>query len=226
MFYKENLITTVEQRMPYKYNKLCIMDFDLFFDNPDWYSIISEKLNTVTVTQPFVRASWLNLDYTIAMTKTNCVDNQKKTTIDYRVEHPGFVWAFDREWFKEYNMGDTTINCFGDVIFANNITKRPNNDVGSYIYYKYSNDAKYEKVVTYGSCNLNIYHLNHSPLNNRQYASINSALLKLFEKLNIENVDDVLMRRDDNILEWRPEYLDIFNDFMMKYFINRNDDMI
>lgn len=226
MFYKENLIVTIEKLIPPQFTKLCILDFDIFFDNADWYSIISEKLNTVMVTQPFVRASQLNLDYTIAKIKTNCVDNPNKTLIDYSREHTGFAWAFDRQWFKEYNMKDTTINSLGDTIFANNITKRPYYDIGSVFYYKFSNDKKYTEEVTHASCNLNIYHLNHGPIANRQYTSIHTTLLELFKKLNIKNVDDVLMRRDDNILEWIPEYIDTFNEFMMDYFVKRNDDMI
>ena len=123
-------------------------------------------------------------------------------------------------------MCDNTINCLGDTIFANNITKRPYNDIGSLLYYKISNDTKYDKDVTYGSCNLNIYHLNHGPMVNRQYTSIHVMLFELFKKLKVDNVDTVLMRRDDNILEWRPEYIDTFNEFMMDYFVKRNDDMI
>jgi hypothetical protein len=226
MFYKENLIVTIEKLISPQFTKLCIIDFDIFFDNPNWYSIISEKLNTVSVTQPFKRAFYLNLDYTIAAVKTNCVDNPKKSVINYSIEHTGFVWAFDRQWFKQYNMVDTTINCLGDTIFANNITKRPFYDEGSTLYYKYSNDTKYTTDVTCESCDLNIKHLNHGPMANRQYESIHKTLLELFKKLNIKNLHDILVRRDDNILEWRPEYIDTFNQFMMNYFVKRNDDMI
>lgn len=226
MFYKENLITTIEPLIPPQFTKLCILDFDIFFDNADWYSITSEKLNTVMVTQPFIRACYLNLDYSIATIKTNCVDNPNKTTIDYSREHTGFVWAFGRQWFKHYNMVDTTINCLGDTIFANNITKRPYSDIGSIFYYKFSGDTKYTENVTCASCNLNIYHLNHGSTTNRQYTSIHLMLLELFKKLKVDNVDNVLMRRDDNILEWKPQYIDTFNEFMMNYFIKRNDDMI
>jgi hypothetical protein len=56
--------------------------------------------------------------------------------------------------------------------------------------------------------------------------SIHTTLLELFKKLKVENVDDVLMRRDDNILEWKPQHIEVFNEFMMDYFVKRNDDMI
>jgi hypothetical protein len=226
MFYKENLITTIEPLIPPQFTKLCILDFDIFFDNPNWYSITSDKLNSVVVTQPFTRAHWLNLDYTVNAIKTNCVDNTKKIVIDYSREHTGFVWAFDRQWFKQYKMCDTTINCLGDTIFANNITKRPHNDIGSIFYYKFSGDAKYTTDVNCASCSLNIYHLNHGSTVNRQYTSIHVMLFELLKKLKVENVDAVLLRRDDNILEWRPEYIEAFNQFMMDYFVKRNDDMI
>ena len=47
MFYKENLIRVVEPMIPSSFTKICIMDFDILFDNPDWYSVVSEKLNSM-----------------------------------------------------------------------------------------------------------------------------------------------------------------------------------
>jgi hypothetical protein len=124
LFYKENLIRIVETKLPDNFTKLCILDFDIFFDNPDWYSVVSEKLNSVQVVQPFTKAHFLNIDYSVHEVKTNCVDKKTRDPIDYSTEHTGFVWAFTREWYRAYNFDDMFISAGGDTIFANNITKR------------------------------------------------------------------------------------------------------
>jgi hypothetical protein len=224
MFYKENLIRVVEPLIPSCFTKICIMDFDIFFDNPDWYRVVSEKLNRVKIIQPFKTANYLNIDYSICDSKTNCVDKKTSDSIDYLVEHTGFVWAFDRKWFSSYHFDDIIISGMGDTVLANNITKRPYNGAGS-LYVNFSRNLKSSNVdVPYGSCNLKIYHLNHGPLINRQYNSINYILNSTFIKNGFKKIDDVLCRRDDGILQYKPEYLSLFNSILFSYFKIRNDD--
>ena len=224
LFYKENLITTMEKRIPDIYTKLCTIDFDIFFDNPEWYSIISEKLNSVSVTQPFKNAYFLNLDYTVNTIKNNCIDNLLSPTINYTLEHSGFIWAFNRIWFNDYKMDDIIITGCGDTILANNISKKIGNDIWSKLYYSHFNMKKYTQEVNYDSCDLNIYHLNHGLMINRQYNSINMIICDLIIKLNIRTMDEILVRRVDNILEYNPKYLTLFNSTMLNYFKKRNDD--
>lgn len=224
MFYKENLITTMEKKIPEIYIKICIIDFDIIFDNPDWYTIISDKLNSVPVTQPFTNAYFLNLDYSVALQKMNCIDNKESKYINYKLEHSGFIWAFNRKWFNDYNIDDKLLSGYGDTILANNITKKIGHDIGSQLYYLLSTIKKYTTDVNYAACNLNIYHLNHGLLTCRQYGSINKTLYDTIYKLKIKNIDALLVRRADNILEYHPNYLTAFNEIMLDYFKNRNDD--
>jgi hypothetical protein len=35
---------------------------------------------------------------------------------------------------------------------------------------------------------------------------------------------NIIIRRDDNILEWKPEYKELMNSYMKNYFNNRDDD--
>ena len=224
MFYKENLIRVVEPLIPSCFTKICIMDFDIFFDNPDWYRVVSEKLNRVKIAQPFKTANYLNVDYSICDSKTNCVDKKTFDPINYKFEHTGFVWAFDRQWFSSYHFDDMIISGMGDTVLANNITKRSYNGAGSF----YVNFSSYIKPSTvnapYDSCDLNVYHLNHGPLINRQYNSINYILNSTFIKNGFKKIDDVLCRRDDGILQYKPEYLSLFNSILFSYFKIRNDD--
>lgn len=226
MFYKENLITTMEKKISVVFTKICIIDFDIFFDNPDWYSIISNKLNEVQVTQPFAKAHFLNHDFSIGQTKNNCIDAKTTNVINYKIEHTGFIWAFDRKWYIDYEFDDKFATGLGDTIFANNITKRIYNDFGSIFYHRFSTAKKYTEAVHYASCDLNVYHLNHGPLMNRQYSSINKMIFDIFIEHDIKTMDEIFIRRDDNILEWNLKYLKIFNDMMFEYFVNRNDDCV
>jgi len=225
LFYKENLIRIVETKLPDNFTKLCILDFDIFFDNPDWYSVVSEKLNSVQVVQPFTKAHFLNIDYSVHEVKTNCVDKKTRDPIDYATEHTGFVWAFTREWYRAYNFDDMFISAGGDTIFANNITKRSFTDLGSRFYYKYRLDAKlHTEDVSYDSCDLNVYHLNHGPLVNRQYVNINYNIDLVFQKNNIDSIETLMIRREDGILEYHEKYIELFNSVMLAYFKIRDDD--
>ena len=61
-------------------------------------------------------------------------------------------------------------------------------------------------------------------MTNRQYNSINNIICDLIIKLNITSIDEILIRREDNILEYNNKYLALFNDIMLNYFKKRNDD--
>lgn len=225
LFYKENLIRIAETKLLDNFTKICILDFDIFFDNLDWYSIVSDKLNSVQVVQPFTKAHFLNIDYSVHEVKTNCVDKKTLDPIDYTAEHTGFVWAFTREWYKTYNFDDMFISAGGDTIFANNITKRVFTDIGSRFYYKYRLNAKlHTEDVSYDSCDLNVYHMNHGPLVNRQYANINLTISTVFSKNNIDSIETIMNRREDGILEFHEKYAELFNSVMLTYFKTRDDD--
>ena len=222
-FYKENLINTIEKHIPYQFTKLCIMDFDILFDNSNWYKIISEILNHVNVTQPFKKAFYLNVDYTIIDIKTNCIDSSNDF-IDYTKEHTGFIWAFNRKWFCEYKLNDNCISSMGDTILSINITKKKDHNKSVKFYNLFGNMKLYTNSVSYKSCDLNIYHLFHSPIINRQYIKLPVILIETFVSLKITSFDDVIIRREDNIIEWNKSYINIFNKIMLSYFISRNDD--
>ena len=123
-----------------------------------------------------------------------------------------------------YLFDDMIITGMGDTVFANNITRRSYNDAGSF-YVNFSSYIKPSTVnVPYGSCDLIVHHLNHGPLINRQYNNINQILNSTFAQNGLKKIDDVLCRRDDGILQYKPEYLPLFNHIMLTYFKIRNDD--
>lgn len=227
MFYKENLISTIEKTIPHCYSKMCIMDADILFDDKDWYSIISNNLNFNDICQPFNKVHNLKIDYTIDITKKNCIDAIHNVNLQQKINfdeyHVGYIWAFKREWYINSNINDMTVFGGGDTFLMYSL-------IDPLFFYKTHDMIAYKdfyKSLTYNSisnCNLNIYHLFHGLNIKRQYYSRFIKVFELFKKNNISSIKDILIRRNDNILEWKPEYNDLMNCYMINYFNNRDDD--
>jgi hypothetical protein len=109
MFYKENLINAVLKIIPETYTKLCMLDADIMFDNPNWYSIVSKKLDEVEVCQPFKRTHFLGPNFKDTCVLTNCVDSPADAVIDWSKEHTGHGWAFRRSCYKALQLSDETV---------------------------------------------------------------------------------------------------------------------
>jgi len=232
MFYKENLIKCVEKHIPEKYTKIMTMDADVVYDNPRWYYIISNGLDRLEVIHGFCKASWLNMNFTPTyLDKTLlepglCIRISCLLERNYPVKHPGFAWAFRRQWFKKYYVFDYAVIGAGDDVLANIIMNNNNNLPGvSY----YANDLdKIEKVedCVAGAAALVLYHLPHGSRLNRAYISRHALLAELLERFKITRISEALIRREDGILEWKPEYKEEFNKTLRQYFIDRQDDGI
>ena len=101
MFYRDKLISAVETCIPSEFTKLCIIEPDILFGEPTWYSTVSTTLDRVNITQPFKRAFLLELNYTSEYEKTNCIDKPSVIPIDSVHHATGMVWAFNRKWYQQ-----------------------------------------------------------------------------------------------------------------------------
>ena len=216
MFYKENLIRVVEPKIPEIFTKLCILDADVMFDRRNWYSIVSNTLNTVEVCQPFKRSYWMNLEYRVIQERTNCVDCTS-SIVDWDRDHPGFVWAFNRTWagLKKYlNVRISTIG--GDSLLMFIIRKCTTNLNDMY-------DFNIEPPSV-ASADLSVYHLNHGSLKRRKYYDIVEETTKLVKKYGKTSIEDLTYYRADGILEWTKECIKEMNDLTLRYFRDRCED--
>ena len=222
MFYKENLIKALESHIPATFTKLCMLDADILFDSPDWYSVISEKLETVDVCQPFTKTVFLNISFNPVYNCTNCVDNPTDNVI-WGKEHSGHVWAFRRDWYTAAAMTDETVIGSGDEWIIRCLKDMPFPADNKYPYYKNLIKVRENRR---GSCPLTIYHLNHGSLTNRQYNTRHENIKEYMKEHSIHYINEVLDRRSDGIFEWKPEYRDSLNKIMLTYFKRREDDGI
>lgn len=219
MFYKENIINLMEPLLPPIYDKLCIMDADIIFDNSDWYNLMSTKLNDVNICQPFSRAYWLNISY-------DDVIQEKDSYLKKRIGgHEGFVWGFQRAWFNTYKFPGGCFIGNGDTIFVKAVFEKKiwepanNHELVKYI-------ANLPSIISSDYLDMNIYHLYHGTINNRQYATKNINFNNMLKNLKVTASDELIEYNADGIMQWTPKHSNVFNSFMKEYLINRNDDSI
>ena len=192
MFYTENLVRNVEPCIPSEFTKVCIMEPDILFGEPDWYSTISTTLDRVVVTQPFKRASLLALNYTTVCEKNNCLDNPSHIPTDYVHETAGMVWAFNRNWFQQQY--------------------RFSNEAMTEWYTFYVNKCQLDMTrESYDSCELSIYQLNSGMVNK-----------PLINRIKTNTVTDTFFSRNDNILEWSPSHKYKMNRMLRNYSIDEH----
>ena len=221
MFYKENLIYTALQFLPDTITKICTLDADIMFDDPKWYEIISNTLDTYNVCQPFNFSHKLNIDFTIENTSFSCINSNTNSCC-------GYAWAFKKDWFLKNGFFEYALIGGGDSFFYNYVMyhKMPHmyNNFYTNEYTTYLNSR--EKLPPVCSVNLNIYHLFHGNIKNRQYISRHHLFEKKINSFNITNMNELFIRRDDNIIEWNPKFKDVMNTFVKTYFMNRQDDSL
>jgi len=183
MFYKENLLNLLEATVPQQYTKLVLMDGDIIFSAPDWIDQISQKLDTTDIIQPFEQACWLYPDntriraqkgsYGFAITKKAMNENTPPNKF-----HPGFVWAMKRSIFKAIGgLYDKAIAGNGDVMFAFSLLNdMPSSYISRYAPCILETWREYNERVrrvnpVIGYLNMDVYHLFHGLVRNRQYNS-------------------------------------------------------
>ncbi len=220
IFYKENLINLLEKIIPNQFTKLCIMDCDIMFENPNWYDYISGLLNKSKICQPFKTAIWLNESFRHSKSMTSFLYTKDRSG------HPGFMWAFDRKWFQTNKLPDFGVIGGADTIFSFVFMKNASiQSLNSYFtksYTKYKNNITDINFTITGD--LNIYHLFHGTPVNRQYLSRHELLIKEIKKYNYDDISYLIEYDNNGLIHWKKEVKDNMNKVMLTYFKNRSDD--
>jgi hypothetical protein len=211
MFYKENLIQTVEKHIPEQYTKIITIDADVMFDNPNWYAITSRALDTYTAVQMFERAHWLSIDYKIL------TSSEASAKIGIK-GHPGFAWAFQRSWMRTIGIYEYNVMGSGDAQLYEYFSGNKLQEFALFSIPQKTDD------ITMSYVKLDVYHLFHGLLKNRKYYERDTHVETTLKQCKIKSITDCVYRRDDAILEWKPEYKDVINGIMKAYFQSRNDD--
>ena len=220
MFHKENMCRVLEKHIPSKFTKLAFLDADIVFKDKEWYSKVSNLLESYDVVQPFETCHWLDLTYKKIQKSKQTVLLMKKSIMDWDY-HPGFAWCFRREWYNKFGFFDTAIGNGGDTYSAAawlklEYTKGFTISKNEVVTFKEFYDNMKSPKLTYLEKS-DIYHLYHGSLKNRNYC-FRSAIFK-------DDIGDGLTYTNSyGIYEWKdPEK---WNPLFLKYFDERNDDDI
>lgn len=213
MFHKERMCRILETKIPSKYKKLLFIDGDVIFNNTTWYSDISKLLDTHDVVQPFEKCEWLDLTYTNVTLERKTVLQMKESVWNYNY-HPGFGWAFRREWYRKTGFFDWAISGSGDTLssaawmgktFPKVFKSLPTSLKPAYSEFT----SKPVPRITY-YLNGKIQHLYHGSKTNRQYVERHKIIDSESDirKLITINKDGVYEWIDK--AKWNPMFLDYF----------------
>ena len=216
MFYKENIMTQVLKHVPETFTKVVLLDADILFVDPEWYRKLSDALNTYDVVHPYCIAHRLNISFQVNNTDFSVLAGGNS---------PGFAWAFRRSWLQTHPLFEYALVGGGDTM----------------VYLSLSNYAKYTSTLklykpdipkltsappSASYVDLEILHLPHGSLTNRQYGSRYERIESIMSTHNISALSQAVYRTHDGIFEWKPEYRDAMNVALLDYFTKRNDDGI
>jgi hypothetical protein len=222
MFYKENIINMLLDKIPEEYTKVCVMDADIMFQNKEWYNIISSSLNKMTVCHPFKESIWLDKRYRHIHANKSIVETPGCDKDGSR-GHPGFIWAFNKEWLSTNKLFELCVIGGGDTIFASSILNLSHSKVWLNESY-----AEYLKTFNHpthiGNADLTVFHLYHGSILNRQYDSRNKLMMNLLSFYKFTDISQLVEKDEHGLLKWKDEYKQKCNQVLLTYFKNRKDD--
>ena len=219
MFHKENLYRILESKIPSHFTKLAFLDADIYFLNASWYSKASELLETYDVVQPFELCHWLDLSYTISYRTAFSIlcKDLKKWDCEY---HHGFAWCMRRDWYKQVGFFDCALTGGGDEFSCaawlgdSSILSR----LPTLLLNSYSSFLTHPKPkITYIQ-KMEVFHLYHGSLENRQYKDRHNILC-------VEGqFEEIVEKKKEGLWEWKKK--EIWNPVFLDYFTKRHDDAI
>lgn len=233
LFAKENLQNLLARRVPQKYQKLCFMDADVYFDTPDWYQQCSRALDQFDIVQPFEFAQWLNKENQTNTTPTKIAAAKAlalHATPALDATHPGFAWAFKRKTFQAISgYYELHLAGGGDIAFAAALMTQPLQNLMPPMlsadfapmrtpsWQQYADNIKTVAPSVNYLPNIGAVHMYHGSSADRKYVTRCNFLPPV-----AENGEYPVIRRADGLLEWvNPGY----DKQLEQYFISRQEDM-
>lgn len=219
MFHKERMCRVLETKIPSMYKKLLFIDSDVLFTNNSWYTDISNLLNTHDVVQPFETCHWLDLTYTNKTLTRKSVLFMKEKEWNYNY-HPGFAWAFRREWYKKVGFFDWAVSGSGDTLSSAGWLGKQFPKVFKSLpislkkAYSDFTAKPLPRITYYKGCE--IIHLYHGSKTNRQYVDRHKMI-----DMN-EDIRTLITINKNGVYEWIDKTK--LNPIFLGYFQNRIDD--
>jgi len=233
MFYKENLLNWLMPKVPAQYTKFFIMDCDLLFEKLTWYNDVSLLLDTYDVVQPFQDSIWLASDLkTIHFRRPGIVYASTIEQPNLGKHHPGFAWAFRRDFIEPKGIFDLNILGSGDTNIAAAVLQK---ELSSPEWKENSPDWMLDKYTEYYKLFENtkvtfysqiVYHLWHGSRPNRSYCS----RYRGFKEICLDNImvqmDGLFSFNSYGLFEFNGNARHELNTIFLTYFQSRQEDSI
>jgi hypothetical protein len=219
IFHKERMCRVLETKIPSKYKKLLFVDSDVIFLNPDWYTDVSKLLDTHDVVQPFETCYWLDLTYTNITLSRKTVLFMKEKEWNYNY-HPGFAWAFRREWYRKVGFFDWALSGSGDTLSSAGWMSKQFPKIFKSLplslkkVYSDFTSKPLPRITYYKGGEIN--HLYHGSKTNRQYVDRHKMI-----EFN-QDIRTLITINKDGMYEWIDKAK--WNPLFLGYFQNRIDD--
>lgn len=115
LWQKEPMLNRIAREVPGHIGCIAAVDADIYFSNPRWVDLSLRALETTPAIQPFSEAVWGNERGRAEMTRT-CAARHGLTN-EWNT-HPGFAWAFRREFFDTVGFYPWSVTGSGDTVTA------------------------------------------------------------------------------------------------------------
>jgi len=115
LWQKEPMLNRIAREVPGHIPCIAAIDADVHFTNPRWAELSVRALGETPAIQPFSEAVWGNEWGRAEMTRSCAA--RHGLTMDWNT-HPGFAWAFRREFFDEVGFYPWSVTGAGDTVTA------------------------------------------------------------------------------------------------------------
>jgi hypothetical protein len=194
-FYKEWIANRLIEKV--KEHKVVLMDSDILFEQMDWYTTLSNLLESHEVIQPFDTVKYLGFDMKPKSELPSITSSSESHSAS------GHVWAFRTSWWKANGgLYEYSVIGGGDLYLCKQL------GIGTTVLVNYMTGT--------------IYHLPHGSSDNRQYISRNQKVQDFLDKHNT-SIEDCFYT-ENNRIECRESIRSEWNTILQSYFEERQDD--
>lgn len=218
MWHKENLLNLVAAHVPSGYDALAWIDPDLFFMSDDWVERAEEALGRYAVVQLFSEAFWTDEDGRYSKSsKSTMFEGSLKPGKN----HPGFAWAARRGlWSSAGGLVERAIVGGGDMLFAG---ASLDNEIPDWMHYpEWKNWSRPVRgwIQQNGGAGFipgTVVHEWHGDAQDR-------SLILRHLLLNGRNIDTLVEKREDGLLQFSDCVPDDLRRAIRSYFMRRRED--
>lgn len=225
LWQKEPMLNRIAREVPLHIPHIAAVDADVHFTNPHWADLSAKVLESTPVIQPFSVAVWGDESGRPEMTRTCAA---KHGLSSEWTTHPGFAWAFRREFFEEVGFYPWSVTGAGDTATATgllDVRMFPSTEkaigrlnLANGIADEWIGRAKaFMGFCSAGWVEGQVWHEWHGSRKDRQYVHRHVIMDKI-------DVTEHVRLNLDGILEWTEDATQEAREGLAYYFNTRRED--